>query len=466
MPANQNADKSELSLTPPRKVDPSPSTVLTRDETEDRFDDLKSALEQLHGKKASSRYWRAILYWYMVDFAKVVQAGGRPADWDRFPKDNVDFKQNFNCRFPSQRNSRRTALSSFFEIARNDSLKYGHRSPYRALAFVTIFTRELSRYAVWRSVRGRSRRATRRRCIELGQSQIHPLSKSMIIFLPGHIVEDFEFFSSACASEDAPLDTRKLKNGYAVRYAERTQSGFITMLLQHGGMYGEIEGVHGGASEPLASHYFMTWGSKPSANSIPWRAPRLERFEELYGNAPDARDLGFLIVLEQNSQMDIMAALTLVKGLVKGVWPPTADTPVRLRLRGKLGGPELREVESHVQASIQRSPHVEIMSPAPMHVAVKSSAIVVLTDHPATAFLECARVQHPCIALVRNPRRYTPLMQEYYYHFLEAGILHATVEGMIEFLDQPFESRLDWWEGIRSSVEYRMFRRHFCGLGG
>lgn len=403
----------------------------------------------------------------MIDFVKVMKAGGSPSQWIRFPKDNIDFKKRFRSSSALRRRRRRSALDGLYEIARNDSLKHGHRSVQRSMAFGLILTREVVRYVGWRAFQFQSRRNIRRRCSQLGQLHKDPLTASLITFLPCHIVEDFAFYALSYASEDSPLDSRKLKNGYAIRYAERQHHGLPTMLLQHGGFYGELAGHDGGAIESLASHYFMTWGSKFTPNSIPWRAPRLERFERKFLEAPRGKSVSTLVVLEKNGARDVDAALTISRGLAALGGQRAASTQVGIRLRGKPGRTTgSSSLVEHLQSQIKALPHVRITDPVPMYEAVKLSGLVILTDHPATAFLECARVQHPCIALVRGPEIYTRLMQEYYTYFMSVGVFHPTIEGMTEFLFQVNGSRSEWWEGIKGSVEYRSFRRLFCGLGG
>lgn len=461
--------KSFINVGQQRHADPA---VPTHENAQEKFADLASALRYMHGKDASDRYWRAVLCWYLIDFVKVMQSGAVPSTWEYSFQDNIDFKKRGMASYATAKGERRFTAHSLFEIARNDSLGFGHRSVIRGVVLVVFLVREIASYLIWRSSRGRARRELRRRCMAIGLAHSDALTRSMIVALPVHLVEDFNFYSRRHASYDLPLDSRKLKNGYAIRYAEREHYDLPTMLLQHGAGYGELPGIlEGGATEFMASHYFMTWGHRVSANSIPWRAPRLERFERNYLHEKVEASLSksFLVLLQKNHRKDFEVALSIHEALAKTKDCSVAESDLRIRPRSgasswssSLSSPFCPE--GQLQKLFAHDPRIESNKKVPIYRAIRQSKLVILTGHPATAFLECARVWHPCVALVRSADSYLPAIRPYYEYFTAVGVFHLNVDGMIGRIMQDDEALIDWWVGVTDSAEYRSFRRLFCGL--
>jgi putative transferase (TIGR04331 family) len=95
--------------------------------------------------------------------------------------------------------------------------------------------------------------------------------------------------------------------------------------------------------------------------------------------------------------------------------------------------------------------------------AIADARLVVVFDHPATMFLESIFVEKPTLAIASTLGEYR---QEYLPHvrfLLECGILHQTVESLVERLEGVVEEPAKWWNEVKSSQGYAKYKATYCG---
>jgi hypothetical protein len=413
------------------------------------FESIIPILREMHGIDDAA-FWKMVLYWYVTDRIK---SKGRLEGIHAVPYDHVAHKEMFRSDRKERLN--RNAVDSIVDIA-----KISHRGQRHKFPVVVLYL--TARYIVFKLM-NRERGRSRRRVLEtLSEQQADSWLKFALLHMPTVLVEDLDFYASVKIDVEDPVDMRKIKNGFAVAYASRKLKGRTTRLMQHGANYGELKDHAGTCIESRLPDEYFTWGWRYADNHVPGQSPRLESFAREYRQYSE-NETGntILVALPVNRKDGFEENFSRFLSLLRAKeLTDSWQFSIRKKPRKIVAGePVERDEETLKSIGSEFSMDMGASSPR----AIADARLVVVFDHPATMFLESIFVEKPTLAIASTLGEYR---QEYLPHvrfLLECGILHQTVESLVERLEGVVEEPAKWWNEVKSSQGYAKYKATYCG---
>ena len=89
---------------------------------------------------------------------------------------------------------------------------------------------------------------------------------------------------------------------------------------------------------------------------------------------------------------------------------------------------------------------------------IEKSKLVIILSYPSTTLLECLYINKPVIGLLKNDNP-SGIVQPYYDFFLEKGMLHISMESMVNHLNNT--DIIEWWEELIQHSMYLKFKNEF-----
>jgi hypothetical protein len=237
--------------------------------------------------------------------------------------------------------------------------------------------------------------------------------------------------------------------------AKYVEHGAGLIWYQHGSHYGEFIWEYMHDVEHNFSDEFRTWGWKINEKDRPWKAYRLEKFKFEYDSYGKEQPHRLLVLYPKMYSKYKEPAVKDSEYLFSNI-DRTKYNSITVR-----PNPPHKKHSHASELSFIRDKEIIVSSGLePVAKEVSESIAVIQMNVPGTNFLECIYTDHPTIGLLRNDQP-TKIIEPFYDFFLKTGVLHLTVESLVEQLN-----RIDidtWWHEIISKPEYLTFKNRFTG---
>lgn len=420
---------------------------------------LVPIMQEVHGL-GSVGFWNICLYYFVGDTLK---AGQRDLAKPIVPYDDVAHKELTRWGRPERVN--RSVLESLAGVTREaDGLrdlckpKVPLSGLLRRFKRGIVFCLFLARYVLAKRSGAREKRRALERIADSSKNQFLARALRRI---PIHLVEDLAFFWDLDVAYSNPLDTRKMKNGLAVTFAAFAEKGGRPTLKQHGAFYGEVRSK-GSLIEANLPVFFQTWGWAYEKHHIPGPSDSLEAFARSFSEMPTSRN-DLLVILPTYLDKDHRTKL-------KGIWPELADIarvaglnlvlrprPTNVKQTDKAQQEEISELLGQTEIRFSSHPRFEN--------ALSASSLTISISHPATAFLQCLKVDKPVLALVSTYSDYLPEYKNFVSDLLDLRVLHLSKDSLLALAREVSIDPQGWWSGISEDRRMVLYKEHFCGLG-
>lgn len=409
-------------------------------------------LQKIHGT-GSVRFWTLATFWYVVD---VVKAGNCQEASNLIPYDYVAFKElHRGCR--TERVCR-GPFDNIFDIAIKQS--GDGRSLARRIKFAWHYASLSLRYALFK-VRNQSKQLRLREAVNhIYEDSPGDRERKLMRILPKCLVEDFEFYASINAINSTPQDTRNVKNGYAIAYAMRIDRGKETKLRQHGAFYGEVKDHIGTEIESQLCSYYYTWGWKYCNHHVPGSAHTLERIDQKYKKCKN-RNRVILIAMPSLIETADEHVLAEFVGLIQKT---SALSQHRFVVRGRPSDKSASEgLERKLESIVGGG--ISVHCAGDVSDALAAAKLVICLNHPATLFLQCVYSDIPVMGLARPVGEYHDKYKEHVKELLSLGMLHHSVESLVEFMQPSTEKIQSWWKVVRETRGFLCYQAKYCAGG-
>ena len=291
-----------------------------------------------------------------------------------------------------------------------------------------------------------------------------PIVKNALRYIPEVYVEYFDSFLALCTQVTSTFDVTSIYVEHFPTFFDLFFASYLgecgaeIIQLQLGAGPGEI--VYPGDS--LSKVYYdkrLTYGWRMRDDDIPYFGVRLERFKQQYDAAPsEAVTYDALLIYNRLNSAERYSYYEhcnrlIGKGLDRKRYPRVIARPRRFSRRFWAPG---RARIPGIDANLK----IEVSSGyGPIAGFCRKARIVVHWSHPATNFLECIFVDHPVVA-VSSSWEITEIFKPFYNFFVEAGVLHAKPEQLIDHLNR-IEAE-SWWRLVMADPRYGQFKEKFC----
>ncbi len=431
--------------------------------TEELFSKLIPVMKQVHGEKYSERFWKMILGGYVNSlinrkeiFEKNIftKAPVYPSNGVELPSFKDQLKE---IAFKFAKNTRNKATKSVIvnKLKNNNSF----RIEMPDLPEVKEQMGEdlpIHFPVVWFGAKKQKRKLLNKIAVQ----QKTPFDSNLFYQVPEIFVEYFDQLYNDIplfAPQDKKFHIHVLNSDYIrMIVAKYKESGAKVFWYQHGAYYGEKIGHNAHYWECIFADEFRTWGWKIKDQDRPWKAYKLIKFKENFEKKSRTLNydllLSFTDVFDDNIQYFTEAMDYFFAQLSKEKYS-------RILARPR----PMNKIQSHAfKLNFIKDERVKVASAlGNVMDDMAQSAFVVQLTVPSTNFLECIAVDYPVIGILENDQP-TDAIKPFYDFFLANGVLHLSMESLVEFLNQTDVE--EWWKKLIIQPEYIQFKKHFANL--
>lgn len=421
---------------------------------------LAIVLNKIHGTSYSQRFWEILLGSYIT---AVIY------DKDKLEIENPSLKvSTFLFSNTLQLNSKdivfnrikylinivKSKLSNMdltFLLNGNQNIAMGFHSPEEIKPEMDIYLKSISPFFKNKKYNSRLRNISIEKSEKYSDIFIHNIVK----FIPKVYIEHF-----SAIIDKVPIFEPENKIFHISHFqtimdnfiiAKYIENGSKLYFYQHGGFYGEFTYHKAHRTQSRIADKFMTWGWKKMNKDEPSKAYRLEKFKkELNPSKKKIYDLLMVypIIFQRNKAMVEMESKLFFNSLNRTKYPKICARP---RPIGRFNRKAILKFVAKDVSKIDNGF-------SKIYRLIEKSKLVIILSYPSTTLLECLYINKPVIGLLKNDNP-SGIVQPYYDFFLEKGMLHISMESMVNHLNNT--DIIEWWEELIQHSMYLKFKNEF-----